>query len=126
MLKACGNLILIRPSACVPGANKIALQTKPEISSATTLTITNPNNLKCYPNPFSQKFTIEFDLVKEDEASIKLYDLNGKQLKLISSSFFTKGSHQLLADASGLPAGFYIVVLQTTRFKKEQKVIKIN
>ncbi|MEP7318567.1 MAG: zinc-dependent metalloprotease [Panacibacter sp.] len=121
-----GAQILIRPSACVAGAGKKALQASAESSSAIAVTQTNSNGLRCYPNPFSQRFTVEFDLSEEDKAVLKLYDINGKQLQVISNSFFTKGSHQIKAEVSALPPGIYIVVLQTSRIKKQQKIVKIN
>lgn len=121
-----GAQILIRPSACVAGAARNALQATTEKSSSVVVNQTNSNSLRCYPNPFSQKFTVEFDLAEEDKASLKLYNINGKQLQVISNSFFTKGTHQVKAEVSGLPSGIYIVVLQTGRIKKEQKMIKIN
>ena len=122
-----GALILIRPSSCIAGAFRSVSQTNSEISSAiAAISKTNSNTLKCYPNPFSQKFTVEFNLTKDDAASIKLYNLAGKQLKVISNAFFTKGMHEVSVNVAGLPAGIYIVVLQTAKFKNVQKIVKIN
>jgi hypothetical protein len=122
-----GALILVLPAACIAGALRSVSQTNSAISSATAvISKTNSNTLKCYPNPFSQRFTVEFNLANNDAASIKLYDLMGKQLMMISNAFFTKGSHEVNANVSGLPAGIYIVVLQTAKFKNAQKIVKIN
>lgn len=84
------------------------------------------NNLSAYPNPFSDNMTIEFDLLKDDDATIKLFDIMGKEIKTISKSFFTQGKHNITTETADLPVGIYFVVLQSSDFSKEQKIIKVN
>ena len=115
-----GGLTLIKGYSCAPGVPRVASEIKPEIISA------NEVSLKCYPNPFSGNLTVEFDLSKDDDASIKLYNMVGKEMKTISKTFFAKGKHEVTIDASDLSAGIYFIVLQSSAFKKEQKMIKVN
>ncbi|MEP7169374.1 MAG: M4 family metallopeptidase, partial [Bacteroidota bacterium] len=88
--------------------------------------VSENSELKAYPSPFSDKLTIEFNLRKDDNASIKLFDLMGKEIKTITNSFFPGGKNEVLLDASNLPAGIYFVVFQSSDFRKEQKIIKVN
>jgi len=120
-----GALILMRSSACSSPVSRGFLETDSKvITKINNNTLTN--DLKIYPNPFSQKFVVEFDLAKAAQASLNVYDLAGRQLKSISKSFLKEGIHQFTTDASDLPAGVYIVVLQAEKFRTTQKIVKVN
>lgn len=127
------NQIILTPGFVVNQNAKFSAKIQPcitprfgeNISSDATEKV-NDNNLSVYPNPFSNNVTIEFDLTKDDETTIKLFDLMGKELKTISKSFFAQGKHDITTDASELQAGIYFIVLQGSDFRKEQKIIKVN
>jgi len=120
-----GALILVRSSACSSPVSRSISETNSKLITKINNNTTT-NDLKIYPNPFSQQFMIEFDLEKATQASIDIYDLAGRQLKSISKSFLKEGTHQFTTDASDLPAGVYIVVLQAEKFRTAQKIVKVN
>ncbi len=65
-----------------------------------------------YPNPFNPTTTIEFQLNKLDEVSLKIYNLNGELItNLINSASLAAGSYKITFDASNLASGNYIYQL---------------
>lgn len=69
--------------------------------------------LKIYPNPVHGEANIQFSIAKSAQVSIKLYDVNGKDMKTIISSTLTAGDHSLQFNTNGLPAGVYYLKLVT-------------
>lgn len=116
-----GGLILIRPSDCGTAIPRISNETSSVLSSQTGL-----YNLKCYPNPFTDKINVAFDLAIDHDVTIKLFNVMGKEMYTISKSFFTNGHHELTADVSRLEGGIYFVTIKCGDFRSEQKIIKVN
>ncbi|MFD2246120.1 T9SS type A sorting domain-containing protein [Pontibacter ruber] len=65
--------------------------------------------LKAYPTPFADKATIEFTLTREENYSVKLYDLKGSLIRELKSGTARTGEvTQVEVDGSGLAEGLYI------------------
>ena len=83
-----------------------------------------------YPNPFSEKMTLEFILEKSERVNVSIYDLNGKKVKQLSDKIFSEGKHQLTWDGSndmGLrETGNYLYVLKTATKKLTRKITFVN
>ena len=75
------------------------------------------STFKLYPNPVSNVLTIENN---EPFDSIKIYDINGRILKTISSS----NEKQLPIDVNDLTQGMYFIEIQSGSKKHNQKFIK--
>lgn len=115
-----GALIMIRPSLCSPVIPR-------ESSEQQIITeIEFDSELKCFPNPFTDQIKIEFNLSKDDNASINIIDVTGREVKEISNSYLAEGIHDLTIDSSDLPPGIYFVVLQGSDFRKDQKIVKVH
>lgn len=57
------------------------------------------NDIRCYPNPFSQMVNIEISLTKEANAEVEIMNQLGQQVKTISSKqMFTSGVHRFSWD----------------------------
>ena len=96
--------------------------TNTSLATVVTTSILSPElrvlNLKNYPNPFSSHTQISFELLKPMYVSLKVYDINGRELNdLINGNRFT-GKQLLTFDGSKLPAGIYYVTLRTKEFTK--------
>ncbi|MBK7106327.1 MAG: T9SS type A sorting domain-containing protein [Ignavibacteriae bacterium] len=66
-----------------------------------------------YPNPFNPTTTIEFQINKQDEVSLKIFSINGELItNLISNSVFSPGNYKLTFDASKLVSGTYFYQLK--------------
>jgi CubicO group peptidase (beta-lactamase class C family) len=80
-----------------------------------------------FPNPFTHLVTFSFKTQESGNASIRLYDLNGKMVATVFNGYVQKGIlQQTHFDGSKLPAGTYISRLQTTSGSWEQKLVKVH
>ncbi len=86
------------------------------ITSVEILNETIPNDISLgqnYPNPFNPSTTIEFELNKEHEVDLAIYNLNGELVtKLVSSSKLNSGIYKVTFDASNLSSGNYFYTLK--------------
>ncbi len=80
--------------------------------------------LKLYPNPTTNRLTIEFDLDAEAPILLSIYDVSGK---LISTENFegVEGANALYKDVLDLTNGFYIITISSEdKFLHNAKFIK--
>jgi D-alanyl-D-alanine carboxypeptidase len=94
---------------------------------AQKLTLTSENSLTAFPNPFSDKVSISFTVPSSGNASISLYDINGKLVAPVFNGFVEKGAlKKVELDSRNLPAGIYFTRLQTREGVKQQKIVLIR
>ncbi len=65
-----------------------------------------------YPNPFNPSTTISFTLRESARASMKIYNLLGREVATVFDGMLDMGSHTVNFDASQLGSGTYIYKLQ--------------
>ncbi len=66
-----------------------------------------------YPNPFNPTTTIEFTLNRKDHTKLAVYDLLGREVKILVDERLDAGHHRVEFDASRLPSGLYFYRLQS-------------
>jgi hypothetical protein len=69
-----------------------------------------------YPNPFNPITTIEFDLPKSSEVTLKIYNILGEEVANLISGRLTAGNYSYEWDASrsaGMASGVYMYRLET-------------
>lgn len=76
-----------------------------------------------YPNPFNSIARIKFNLPENDYVTIKLYDITGKEIYVISSGKKKMGLHITEFDCNLLSSGVYIIRLHTSKFQSSKKVV---
>ena len=70
--------------------------------------------LSAFPNPFNDRLNININIPRPGPMTLEVYDPFGRRLKtLIPGSNFSAGSQQLMWNASGLPAGTYLLRLES-------------
>ena len=79
-----------------------------------------------YPNPFNAQTTIQITLPIKDVMIVKVYDVNGSELKTLVHSIFDSGTHTIKWDAGDLPSGIYFIRMQTRHFSGTKKVSLIK
>ena len=82
--------------------------------------------LQTYPNPFSDRLRIRFTIDEPSQVKVAVYDLLGQEVEILSSDNFRTGSHQLDWDASGQPAGTYIIRATTDSGQTIKRVSLID
>ena len=79
-----------------------------------------------YPNPFNAQTTIQITLPIKDIMIVKVYDVNGSELKTLVHSIFDSGTHTIKWDAGDLPSGIYFIRMQSRNFVDTKKVSLIK
>lgn len=74
--------------------------------------LTIKDELKVYPNPASDFFNIELDLENRSNLKVSIYDLSGKQVKLMKFNGVAASTEQLSVRIDGLRPGTYLVNLE--------------
>lgn len=65
-----------------------------------------------YPNPFNPSTTIRFHLPQTSRASLRVFDLLGREVALLVDEQRQAGSHEVFFDGTGLASGVYFYRLQ--------------
>jgi hypothetical protein len=79
-----------------------------------------------YPNPFNPVTSISFGLPEMTNVNLKVYNTLGEEVALIARGLFEAGTYSINFDASSLPSGNFIYVLQTdkTVISKKMTLLK--
>jgi hypothetical protein len=64
-----------------------------------------------YPNPFNPSTKISYSLKKSSAIELKLFDINGRMIKIIERGFKPAGSYEIIFSAEGLSSGVYFFSL---------------
>ena len=64
-----------------------------------------------YPNPFNPSTKISYSLKKSSAIELKLFDINGRLIKIIESGFKPAGSYEINFSAEDLSSGVYFFSL---------------
>ncbi|MCX7878700.1 MAG: M14 family zinc carboxypeptidase [Ignavibacteria bacterium] len=78
------------------------------------------------PNPFNPSTKIKFDLPERTFVKLKVYDINGKELKKLFNGNIEAGSYEIEFTGNDLPSGVYFYRLETESFTQVRKMILIK
>ena len=79
-----------------------------------------------FPNPFNPRTKITFSLPEAGEASLIIYDIQGREVARLIEGFLTPGIHQRTFDASHIPSGVYFARLQADGYTHTQKLLLLK
>ena len=87
-----------------------------------------------YPNPFNSITNIKFKLksgmpdfsLNSRFAEIKVYDITGKLIRVLTSKKYEAGEHIVRFDASGLPSGVYFYKLTAGEYNAVKKMVLLK
>ena len=96
------------------------MSTPGEAPLAVGFTLGNP-----YPNPFNDRFQIEFNLPETGMVRYTLYDLNGRTVKTTVQPF-SAGTHRLNFSGRELSAGIYLLEVADRTDRKITKVAYVR
>lgn len=66
-----------------------------------------------YPNPFNPTTTVQYELKKESDVTLSVFNVNSERVEVIRKNNVSVGSHTLVWDASYLTSGTYLIRLET-------------
>ena len=79
--------------------------------------------LSVYPNPVCERAEIQYCLTQNSNVQIVLTDLAGRQISTILNEYQSVGEHRTKIDATALPAGIYLIRLESKGEYITEKVV---
>lgn len=96
--------------------------------SAGNITEIIPENYKLYsnyPNPFNPATNIRYDIPKNAQVLIKVYDILGR-IVYSSSEYKQAGSYEVKFDGSNLASGMYLYSFEANGYKDTKRMVLIK
>jgi carboxyl-terminal processing protease len=84
-----------------------------------------------YPNPFNPVTKITFKLPDPSIVSLVIYDITGRQIKTLTSSWYPAGSHQIQWDGRDdrgnlVASGIYVYRINTGNYSQARKMMLLK
>ncbi len=79
-----------------------------------------------FPNPFNPKSVIKYQISKSSFVSLKIYNVNGKEVSSIVNETLPPGEYETTFDGSNLPSGVYFYKLSAGDFTDTKKMVLIK
>ena len=79
-----------------------------------------------YPNPFNPTTNIAYSLPITSEISIRIFDIQGREVDVLYDNIQDAGSHMLVWDASSFATGIYFVKMSSGSFAGMKKLMLIK
>lgn len=76
-----------------------------------------------FPNPFNPSTKINYQLPVAEKVRLTIFDILGREVKMILDSYQLPGYYEISFDANGLPSGVYLYKLEAGRFREMKKMI---
>ena len=82
--------------------------------------------LQNYPNPFNPVTTIKFYLPKNSVVSLKIFNILGEEITILTSAPLLSGFHRYQWDATKFASGIYLYQLQAENYIETRKMFLIK
>jgi hypothetical protein len=82
--------------------------------------------LQNYPNPFNPTTVIAFSLPITHHASLKVFDLLGREVAVLVDEEKPAGMHSAKWDASGFNSGVYFYRLAAGSFSESRRLLLVR
>jgi len=79
-----------------------------------------------YPNPFNPTTIIKFDIPKNAQTSIIIYDVTGREVTKLINRLLKPGRYSVIFDGSNLASGVYIYKILAGDFSQVKKMILVK
>ena len=98
----------------------------PKVRPGITTSAVEGSSIELYPNPTNGSAMLTFTTNSDENVSVVLYDISGKQRMILNEGFLVKGTHRLEADLSKLAAGTYLIKITSATENNTLRVIKTD
>jgi hypothetical protein len=124
----------IRHTVYIPGTSQSASSVTPNRFIIGTLTgVTGNNNIpedyflfQNYPNPFNPVTKITYRLPEWSQISLKIFDLNGREIYILKNEKQMPGIYEILFDGSSLSSGVYFYKMEAVNFSEVRKMVLLK
>lgn len=76
-----------------------------------------------FPNPFNTVTTINYSLQIDSKCKITVFDIMGREIKILVDKKQTAGTYSVLFDSTGLDNGIYTYTLQVDSYAQRRKML---
>ncbi len=76
-----------------------------------------------FPNPFNPLIRIEYELESQSDVSLNIYDMLGREVRVIENALQIKGEYKYEWDASDFPGGIYFCRLFINDYSRTLKLV---
>jgi len=87
---------------------------------------TNTRFLRSFPNPFRNSVTIRYNVKKNSDVKIDVYDLRGRLVKQLVNTHKSIGSYEIEWDAEGMSSGIYFCKFVQGNKEEVKKLILLK
>lgn len=96
------------------------------INEPASASVLDFNLYQNYPNPFNPSTRIDFDLNKKDFVSLKIFDINGREIATLVDELKESGRHSAVWNAGGVASGIYFVRIMSGNFSESMRMLLIR
>lgn len=79
-----------------------------------------------YPNPFNPATKIQFAIPKNDNVSIKIYDVLGREVMTLVNEKLVAGSYEYNFNGSALSSGLYFYRMTTSSYSEVKRMMLVK
>jgi len=79
-----------------------------------------------YPNPVSSSASISFAITQTQNVSLKIFDINGKMVKVLADTKFEKGQYLFKWNIADVSAGIYVLQFDSGIYSTAKKLVVIK
>jgi len=79
-----------------------------------------------YPNPFNPRTNIIYYIATPEKVTLKIYDILGREVKVLVEGVNTAGTHAVSFDASQLASGVYFYRLTLGTLSRTKKMLLLQ
>ena len=79
-----------------------------------------------YPNPFNPSTKIKFNIPDDGFVSLKVYDINDKQIADLVHDFRKAGCYAVDYNGQNLSSGIYIYKMKAGNFSEHKRMLLVK
>lgn len=79
-----------------------------------------------YPNPFNPSTEIIYYIPADSYIELILYDVNGKEIKILDEGIKSTGAYKIKIDGNELSTGIYFYTFTANKFTETRKMVLIK
>jgi hypothetical protein len=86
------------------------------------------NLMQNYPNPFNPSTTIKFEVPKENNVHIIIYDAAGREVQTLVNEHMNAGTYQINWNAGNYSSGIYFYTMTTgdNSYRDTKKMVLVK
>ncbi|MFZ4590736.1 MAG: T9SS type A sorting domain-containing protein, partial [Ignavibacteria bacterium] len=79
-----------------------------------------------YPNPFNPITNVKFSIVKTGDVSLKVYDVQGREVQTLVNEKLNAGTYEVKFDGSMLTSGVYFYKMVSEGYSETKRMLLIK